>query len=101
MTCIERFDYEEGYQQKGIPEGFGMHGGGRRGGIGFRRCEGRCAAAERPVMAAIRVIPPCFAMGQAAGTAAALAVREGVGPKQLDPALLVSTLKDDGVYLPE
>ena len=64
-------------------------------------CAGRCAAAERPVMAAIRVIPPCFAMGQAAGTAAALAVREGVGPKQLDPALLVSTLKEDGVYLPE
>ena len=52
-------------------------------------------------MAAIRVIPPCFAMGQAAGTAAALAVREGVGPKQLDPAILVSTLKEDGVYLPE
>ena len=64
-------------------------------------CAGRCAAAERPVMAAIRVIPPCFAMGQAAGTAAALAVREGVGPKQLDPSLLVSTLKEDGVYLPE
>ena len=64
-------------------------------------CAGRCAAAERPVMAAIRVIPPCFAMGQAAGTAAALCVKQGVGPKQLDPAILVSTLKSDGVYLPE
>jgi hypothetical protein len=64
-------------------------------------CAGRCAAAERPVMAAIRVIPPCFAMGQAAGTAAALAVKEGVGIKQLDTDLLVKTLKADGVYLPE
>ena len=64
-------------------------------------CAGRCAAAERPVMAAIRVIPPCFAMGQAAGTAAALAVKEGVGVKQLNTDLLVSTLKADGVYLPE
>ena len=64
-------------------------------------CAGRCAAAERPVMAAIRVIPPCFAMGQAAGTAAALSVSEGVAPKQLDPAVLVSTLKADGVYLPD
>ena len=62
---------------------------------------GRCAAAERPVMAAIRVIPPCFAMGQAAGTAAALSVSEGIGPKQLDPDKLVSTLKEDGVYLPD
>ena len=64
-------------------------------------CAGRCAAAERPVMAAIRVIPPCFAMGQAAGTAAALAAKNGQSPKQLDPAVLVSTLKSDGVYLPE
>lgn len=64
-------------------------------------CAGRCAAAERPVMAAIRVIPPCFAMGQAAGTAAALSVAAGCGPKQLDPDQLVATLKADGVYLPE
>lgn len=63
-------------------------------------CAGRCAGAERPVMAAIRVIPPCFAMGQAAGTAAALAVRAGVGPKQIDTDLLIATLKEDGVYLP-
>lgn len=62
---------------------------------------GRCAAAERPVMAAIRVIPPCFAMGQAAGTAAALSVQSGVAPKDLDAAKLVETLKADGMYLPE
>jgi len=61
---------------------------------------GRCASAERPVMAAIRVIPPCFAMGQAAGTAAALAVKNGVSPKKIDSNELVSTLKTDGVYLP-
>ena len=61
---------------------------------------GRCAAAERPVMAAIRVMPPCFAMGQAAGTAAAMAVKEGLGPKQIDSDKLIATLKEDGVYLP-
>ena len=61
---------------------------------------GRCASAERPVMAAIRVIPPCFAMGQAAGTAAAMAVKNGVSPKKIDSNELVSTLKADGVYLP-
>jgi hypothetical protein len=51
-------------------------------------------------MAAIRVIPPCFAMGQAAGTAAAMAVKNGVSPKKIDSNELVSTLKADGVYLP-
>ena len=61
---------------------------------------GRCAAAERPVMAAIRVIPPCFAMRQAAGTAAAMAVKEGVSPKQIDSDKLIATLKEDGTYLP-
>ena len=59
---------------------------------------GRCAAAERPVMAAIRVMPPCFAMGQAAGTAAALSLN--FGPKKLDATTLVAALKEDGVYLP-
>ena len=61
---------------------------------------GRCAAAERPVMAAVRVMPPCLAMGQAAGTAAALSVKDGIGPKDLNPDKLVQTLKEDGVYLP-
>ena len=51
-------------------------------------------------MAAIRVMPPCFAMGQAAGTAAAMAVKEGLGPKQINSDKLIATLKEDGVYLP-
>ena len=61
---------------------------------------GRCASAERPVMAAIRVIPPCFAMGQAAGTAAAMSVAKNTSPKELNTEELVKTLKEDGVYLP-
>lgn len=63
-------------------------------------CAGRCASAERPVMAAVRVIPPCFAMGQAAGTAAAMCALEGVAPRNLDTEKLVKVLKEDGVYLP-
>ena len=43
---------------------------------------GMCAAG------AIRAMPPCMGMGQAAGTAAALAVRHGVTPRQLDARLL-------------
>lgn len=61
---------------------------------------GRCVSAERPVVGAIRVMPPCFAMGQAAGTAAALSSQNGWLPKQLDHQSLVDSLVKDGVYLP-
>lgn len=62
---------------------------------------GRCASTDRPVMAAIRVMPPCYAMGQAAGTAAAQAVATGKTPATIDTAVLKQTLTADGVYLPE
>ena len=70
-------------------------------GVGNLLVAGRCASTERPVMAAIRVMPPCFAMGQAAGTAAAMSVKSSLPPKELDSKTLVSALKADGVYLPE
>jgi hypothetical protein len=38
-------------------------------------------------------------MGQAAGTAAALAVRAGVTPRELDPAVLRASLVAQGVVL--
>jgi len=69
-------------------------------GISNMLVAGRCASTERPVMAAIRVMPPCFAMGQAAGTAAAISALEGKAPKAIDASRLVETLKADGVYLP-
>jgi hypothetical protein len=38
--------------------------------------------------------------GQAAGTAAALSVQEGVAPRELDAAQLRETLDEAGVILP-
>lgn len=61
---------------------------------------GRNVSADSTAAGAIRVMPPCMAMGQAAGTAAALAVKEGISPAKLDAAALIDTLKKDGVYLP-
>ncbi len=60
---------------------------------------GRCISAERTVMAAIRVMPPCFAMGQAAGTAAAISLAGGAAPKNINVPRLIKTLTADGVYL--
>lgn len=67
--------------------------------VGNLLAAGRCAGAQREVMGAIRVMPPCFAMGQAAGTAAAMAVISGVSPKELDPGKLQQKLISDGVYI--
>jgi hypothetical protein len=60
---------------------------------------GRCASSTHEAMAAIRVMPCCFAMGEAAGTAAAMSLRKGTLPSELDPGELRKTLLEQGVYL--
>ena len=46
------------------------------------------------------LIPHCIAFGQAAGTAAALAVKSGIKPKDIDFRLLQKHLLSQGVILP-
>lgn len=60
---------------------------------------GRCVSADSTAAGAIRVMPPCMAMGQAAGTAAAMAVKNGFTPRTLDAQKLREVLKENGVYL--
>ena len=57
---------------------------------------GRCISADHRAESAIRKVPPCMATGQAAGTAAALAVKTNVTPRKLDVELLQKTLADQG-----
>lgn len=68
-------------------------------GVNNLLAAGRCAGGERPVMAAIRVMPPCFAMGQAAGSAAAIAAHDNKNAKDIDIAKLQDTLIKNGAYL--
>lgn len=60
---------------------------------------GRIISVTHEAFAAIRVTPPVFAIGQAAGTAAALAAREGVAPRQVDVRMLQETLVAQGASL--
>jgi hypothetical protein len=60
---------------------------------------GRCASMTHGGQSAARVSGPCFVMGQAAGTAAHLALKAGVPPRKLDVSLLQRTLERDGAYL--
>lgn len=44
---------------------------------------GRCISADRDALASLRVMPTCMYLGQAAGTAAAMAAERGVLPHEL------------------
>ena len=61
---------------------------------------GRCLSATSEAAGAVRVVPPSMAMGQAAGTAAALCAESGVTPRALDPAKLIRSLREQGAHLP-
>ena len=60
---------------------------------------GRCASMTHMGQSAARVSGACFVMGQAAGTAAALALQTGVLPRALDVNALQRRLQADGAYL--
>jgi hypothetical protein len=60
---------------------------------------GRCYAATPQAQAISREVPTCMVLGEAAGTAAALAAREGVQPRQLDVSQLRGELRQRNVIL--
>jgi hypothetical protein len=60
---------------------------------------GRCYSATHGAQNKVRDIPACMAMGQAAGTAAALSVKLGVEPRELDVGLLRETLMKQGIHV--
>lgn len=62
---------------------------------------GRCVSADSTAAGAIRVMPPCMAMGQAAGIAAAMAAEQGVSVKKIDVSELQRRLVAKGAYLGE
>ena len=67
--------------------------------VGNLLVAGRAASMDRVALAAIRVMPPVFAMGQAAGTAAALCVKNGTAPANVDVNELQKLLVRDGTVL--
>ena len=60
---------------------------------------GRCIAASHEAMASTRVIPISMALGQAAGTAAALACAEGLLPADVPVTRLRQLLRERGTVL--
>jgi len=60
---------------------------------------GRCISVDHRVHHATKEIPPCMATGEAAGTAAALAVRAGIDPAELEPRVIQERLIRNGAIL--
>lgn len=60
---------------------------------------GRCISCDDASFGAVRLMVGCALTGQAAGSAAALSLREGVQPRALDTKKLRKTLAESGVIL--
>lgn len=60
---------------------------------------GRCISATHEACAAVRVTPILMAISEGAGTAAAIAAKQGIGVAAIDVARLQNLLKDHGAFL--
>ena len=60
---------------------------------------GRCTSIGSDIYGLTRVMATCMGMGEAAGTAAAIAVKEGIDPKDVSVAQLQETLLANGAIL--
>jgi hypothetical protein len=60
---------------------------------------GRSISAESEAVAAFRVMPPCFGIGQAAGTAAAICAKNALTPEAVSVPQLQKTLIRQDVFL--
>ena len=61
---------------------------------------GRCVSSDRETNSSLRVKASCMAMGQAAGTAAAISVLSGVDPSQVPADKVKQALDDSGAIIP-
>jgi hypothetical protein len=71
----------------------------RPGGVANLLAAGRCLSADHHALASIRVMGPSLALGQAAGTAAALAARDDVPVAEVAVDELQASLSKQGALL--
>lgn len=60
---------------------------------------GRPISADHEGAASARVIPPCYATGEAAGTAAGLSIQQKVSPREVDVDALRAKLRGQGAVI--
>ena len=62
---------------------------------------GRCISGDWGAIEMLRVIPTAMLMGQACGTAAAIAAAKGIDVKDVDAKDIRASLREQNVYIPE
>ena len=67
--------------------------------LGNLMVAGRCASMTHEGQSAARVSGACFVMGQAAGTAAAMAAQDAIPPRDIAVARLQERLRGQGAFL--
>ena len=75
----------------------GTRGDGQR--VANLYVAGRCASMTHGAQSAARVTGPCFVMGEAAGTAASMALSAGVAGDAIEVPELQRRLEDQGAFL--
>ena len=60
---------------------------------------GRCISSTHEAQASYRIMPIVTTLGQAAGTAVAVAAKAGVGVKEIDIKTLQDVLKENGAFI--
>ena len=60
---------------------------------------GKCLSADKRAFAAVRVMPPCFAMGEAAGVTTAMAIKNNCILSDIDVKDVQARLIQNGAYL--
>jgi hypothetical protein len=62
---------------------------------------GRCVSCTHIALGSLRVMVPCIGMGEAAGTASAFSLQEGVAPRHVDVPALQEQLRAQSAILSE
>jgi hypothetical protein len=70
-------------------------------GIDNLMTAGRCVSCTHIALGSIRVMVPCIGMGEAAGTASAMSVRQNVAPRKIDIGKLQAQLRKQGGIIEE
>ena len=60
---------------------------------------GRCASFDKETLAAVRVMPQCMNMGEAAGVGSSMAIEDGTTPADVDTDMLRAALRGNGAVL--
>jgi len=114
LTGVSRLTYKDSQAGTKFPDAIGVGGPWGRDKVGAWQipygclvprsvdgvlAAGRCISGELRMADLLRIIPPCFVTGHAAGVAAAVSAKDGCPPRAVEVPKVQKILRDQGAYL--